>query len=105
MFSLPNVNFSNDMEGFGMTQLEMYSGMPVVAFVVHALVESIRKGGYLIEPGNYQAFADAVNRYLSLPEKEKQEKRKEASEYVRREYSWDSNAAEYQKLFFNSFLL
>ena len=49
LFIFPNVPTPNDAEGFGMTQLEsMYSGTPVVAFAVDALVESVREGGYLI---------------------------------------------------------
>lgn len=100
LFLFPNIPFANDIEGFGMTQLEsMYSGTPVVAFAVDALVESVRKGGYLIEPNNYQAFVDQIHAYYKLSQREKEMKRKEAQTYVRETYSWDTNAALYMDLF------
>lgn len=100
LFLFPNVPTPGDTEGFGMTQLEsMYSGTPVVAFAVDALVESVREGGYLIEPGDYQAFVDTIHNWYRLPESERQAKRDEASSYVRREYSWDKTAGRYVELF------
>ena len=100
LFLFPNIPMPNDAEGFGMTQLEgMYAGLPVVAFAVDAVTESVRKGGYLIEPNNYAAFAEAIHQFYRLAEKEKQAKRDEASEYVRREYSWEVNASRYLEIF------
>ncbi|MDG5815182.1 glycosyltransferase family 4 protein [Chitinispirillales bacterium ANBcel5] len=102
LFVFPNIPYKNDIEGFGMTQLEsMYSGMPVVAFAVDALVESVREGGYLIEPKNYRAFAEAIHNYFNLPEKKRAAKRQEAQSYVRREYNWEKTSSEYLKLFEN----
>ena len=100
LFIFPNVPTPNDAEGFGMTQLEsMYSGTPVVAFAVDALVESVREGGYLIEPNEYPSFVDQIHRYYALPEREKEAKRAEARDYVRREYSWKKIEAQYLNLF------
>jgi glycosyltransferase involved in cell wall biosynthesis len=100
LFIFPNVPFPNDIEGFGMTQLEsMYSGVPVVAFAVDALVESVREGGYLIEPNDYQAFVNQIHDYYNLPQEKKDAKREEARTYVRREYSWDKSAMLYQDIF------
>jgi phosphatidylinositol alpha-1,6-mannosyltransferase len=100
LFIFPNVPFPNDIEGFGMTQLEsMYSGVPVVAFAVDALVESVREGGYLIKPNDYQAFVNQIHDYFNLPQEQKDAKREEARAYVRREYSWDKNAMLYQDVF------
>lgn len=99
LFIFPNVKMENDIEGFGMTQLEsMYSGIPVVAFAVDALVESVRKGGYLIEPGNYVQFTQTINRYFLLSDSEKKAKIEEAIHYVHTEYSWEKNASEFSKL-------
>ena len=99
LFIFPNVPTPNDAEGFGMTQLEsMYSGTPVVAFAVDALVESVREGGYLIEPNEYPSFVDQIHRYYDLPEGEREAKRAEARDYVRREYSWEKTAAQYLDL-------
>ncbi|MBN1984545.1 MAG: glycosyltransferase family 4 protein [Chitinivibrionales bacterium] len=100
LFIFPNVPTPHNLEGFGMTQLEsMYSGMPVVAFAVDALVESVREGGYLIEPNNYPAFIDAVHAYFALPEEQKKAKRSEAAAYVTREYSWEKTGRRYLDLF------
>ena len=99
LFIFPNVPTPNDAEGFGMTQLEsMYSGTPVVAFAVDALVESVREGGYLIEPNEYPSFVDQIHRYYDLPEREREAKRAEARDYVRREYSWERTSARYLDL-------
>ncbi len=100
LFLFPNIEVPGDMEGFGMAQLEaMYAGTPVVAFGVDAVVESVREGGYLVEAGDYPAFADCIHQYFSLGEQEQQEKRTEAREYVRRAYSWDETAARYAGIF------
>lgn len=99
LFIFPNVPTPNDAEGFGMTQLEsMYTGTPVVAFAVDALVESVREGGYLIEPNDYPSFVGEIHRYYALPEREREAKRAEARGYVRREYSWEKTAAQYLDL-------
>ena len=74
LFIMPNIHVPDDVEGFGQTQLEcMYSGTPVVAFAVDALTESVREGGYLIEPNDYRAFVDQIHRFLILDPAERTE--------------------------------
>ncbi|MGD9202121.1 MAG: glycosyltransferase family 4 protein [Chitinispirillia bacterium] len=103
LFILPNVSTRGDVEGYGMTQLEsMYTGTPVVAFAVDALVESVREGGYLIDPNDYISFINAIHAYFKLSDKKRDEKRKEAMNYVRREYSWEKTAQQYYNVFFSS---
>lgn len=100
LFLMPNVPTPGDVEGFGMTHLEsMYAGLPVVAFAVDALVESTRRGGYLIPAGQYQAFADQIHAYYALSAEERQAKKEEARAYVRAEYSWEQTARQYLDLF------
>ena len=100
LFLFPSVPTPNDAEGFGMTQLEsMYAGTPAVVFAVDALVESVREGGYLIEPNDYQAFVDQIHRFYALPSEEKEAKRREARHYVHREYGWDRITDQYLDLF------
>ena len=99
LFLFPNIPTPRDAEGFGMTQLEgMYAGLPVVAFAVDAIVESVREGGYLVEPNDYPEFVEQIHRFYGLSDADKDAKRKEAKEYVRREYSWDVNAARYLEI-------
>ena len=99
LFLFPNVPTPHDAEGFGMTQLEsMYAGLPVVAFAVDAITESVREGGYLIEPNDYRGFVDKIHQFYRLSESDKEAKRREATEYVHREYSWDLTAARYLEI-------
>ena len=100
LFIMPNIAIPNDVEGYGMANLEcMYSGLPAVAFAVDALVESNREGGYLIDPENYQAFADHIHHYFALSPVEKAEMKDQARAYVRREYSWKKTAQQYLDVF------
>jgi glycosyltransferase involved in cell wall biosynthesis len=96
LFLMPNVRYPNDLEGFGIAPLEaMYDGLPVVAFAVDALVESCRQGGYLVEPSNYQAYADQIHAYLNSPEDNRSSLRQEARNYIRREYPWSKTCNRY----------
>ena len=100
LFLMPNVATPNDVEGYGMANLEcMYSRLPAIAFAVDALVESNREGGYLVEPGNYQAFADQIHHYYALSAAEKEDLKKRTRAYVRREYSWGKTSQQYLDVF------
>ena len=100
LFIMPNVATPNDVEGYGMANLEcMYSGLPAIAFAVDALVESNREGGYLIPPGDYQAFTDQIHRHYGLEATERADLKDRARAYVRREYSWDKTARQYLDIF------
>ncbi len=100
LFIMPNVSYPNDVEGFGIAQLEcMHDGTPAVVFAVDALTESVRKGGYLIPPNDYRAFADQIHAFFQLPAKERAQIEREARDYVRSEYTWDKTAAEYVQIF------
>ena len=70
----------------------------MVAFAVDAIVESVREGGYLVEPNDYAEFVEQIHRFYRLSDADKDAKRNEAKEYVRREYSWDVNAARYLEI-------
>ena len=90
----------NDVEGFGQTQLEcMHAGMPVVAFAVDALTESVREGGDLIEPDDYAAFTAQVHAYFALDEAEREGMRQSCRAYVRANYTWDAAAHQYMNVF------
>ncbi|WP_413934160.1 glycosyltransferase [Nitrospira sp. BLG_1] len=58
-------------EGFGIALLEaMAAGKPVIATAVGGIPEFVLSGetGLLIEPGNVEALADAIDRLLSHPQ-------------------------------------
>ena len=100
LFLFPNIEVVGDVEGFGMAQLEaMYAGTPAVAFAVDALVESVREGGYLVEAEDYQGYVDRIHGYFSLAEEQREAKRAEARDYVRRVYSWNETADRYAEIF------
>lgn len=100
LFIMPNIAIPTDAEGFGIAPLEvMYVGVLTVAFAVDALVESVNEWGYLIEPGDYQGFADKIHEHLGLTEEEVAARGAKASEYVKREYAWEKTAREYLEVF------
>jgi glycosyltransferase involved in cell wall biosynthesis len=100
LFLMPNVPYPNDVEGFGIAQLEcMYDGTPAIVFAVDALVESVRKGGYQISPNDYQAFADQIHAFYKLSPDERAHIEQEARDYVRTEYTWTKTAEQYFEVF------
>jgi phosphatidylinositol alpha-1,6-mannosyltransferase len=100
LFIMPNVERVGDVEGYGIAPLEsMYVGTPVVAFDVDALGESIRSGGYLVDAGDYPAFAARVAEHLNLSSAQKTQMATAARDYVLREYNWELTARRYRALF------
>ena len=100
LYLMPNVHTPNDVEGYGIAPLEaMSDGLPVVAFAVDALVESMREGGWLIEAEDYGAFVAKVHEILESTWEERERMRKEARDYVLREYPWEKTAREYVAVF------
>jgi phosphatidyl-myo-inositol dimannoside synthase len=66
----PVIDLPGDVEGFGMVAVEAAAhGLPTVAFAVGGVVDAVREGhsGYLVEPGNYQAMAQAIVAALTPP--------------------------------------
>lgn len=100
LFFMPNVPKDDDVEGYGIAPLEaMYSGTPVVAFAVDALIEAVREGGWLIESGDYEGFVAAAHAFYELAPEARAAAGQAAREYCRREYGWDRSAARYADLF------
>ena len=100
LFIMPNVPLADDVEGYGIAPLEcMFVKTPVVAFAVDALVESIREGGYLVESGDYAAFAGKIHEFFALSEGDRRRIGDAAREYVTREYGWDLMSDHYENVF------
>jgi glycosyltransferase involved in cell wall biosynthesis len=100
LFLMPNIHLPDNMEGFGIAPLEcMHAGLPVVAFAVDALEESLRQGARLVAPGDYLDFLAQIRRYYALSPQERAQWRRECREYARSAYSWDRMAEQYMELF------
>lgn len=96
LFLMPNIHVPGDAEGFGIAPLEaMYEGLPVVGYAVDALPESLREGSWLLQPGDSAGFAQCITSALAASQAEREAKRDEAREYVRRENSWAGVAERY----------
>jgi glycosyltransferase involved in cell wall biosynthesis len=101
LFVMPNVPVPNDMEGFGLVALEAgASERFVVASRIDGIPEAVVSGanGLLVDPGDPQAFADAVVDLL-LDDAARTAHSQEARSFVRRHYSWDIIARRYNDLF------
>jgi glycosyltransferase involved in cell wall biosynthesis len=82
-------------EGFGTVVIEaMAAGLPVVAADVGAASDYVRQGrsGYLVPPGNVDAFVAACDRVLALGSAELQALRREAAAAVS-DVTWPRVAA------------
>ena len=100
LFFMPNIRIPNDVEGFGIAPLEcMFARLPVVAFAVDALPESIREHGYLIPENDYHAFVNQIHKHLALSPHAKEALRTAARSYVRANYSWEMAAEKYVRAF------
>jgi glycosyltransferase involved in cell wall biosynthesis len=100
LFLMPNIHLPDNMEGFGIAPLEcMYAGLPVVAFAVDALEESLRQGARLVSPGDYPAFVEQIHRYYTLSPQQREQLRQESRAYARGAYSWDRMADQYMETF------
>ena len=64
----PVRHIPDDPEGFGMVAIEAAAhGLPTVAFAMGGVVDAVAQGqsGYLVHPGDYLAFSEAVTRILA----------------------------------------
>ncbi|MBY5937709.1 glycosyltransferase family 4 protein [Marinobacter nauticus] len=63
----PIISVPGDMEGFGMVAIESAAhGLPTVAFAEGGVIDAVNEGtsGYLIPPGDYTKFSEAVAQIL-----------------------------------------
>jgi len=72
LFIQPNIPVKNDVEGFGITQLEAgVRGLPSLSSNLEGISDAIQDGknGWLVEPLNKQIFSRAINEKKALLEK------------------------------------
>ena len=99
LYISPNIKVSGSMEGFGITAIEAGAcGRIVLASDLEGLKDAIidRENGFLVEPGNAQAWADKINELLS-DDSFRKEFGEKAARYVRENYSWEIIAKKYLK--------
>ncbi len=66
LFVMPNIRVPGDMEGFGLVMVEAGAcGLPTVASRLEGILDVITDGcnGVLVESGDAQAFASAIERF------------------------------------------
>ncbi len=81
---LPSINKS---EAFGMVLLEaMASGVPVIASNLPGVRSVAADGGVLVEPGNYQDIADAIQGFF-MSDGNREEWRQDVRSIVEQKYS------------------
>jgi glycosyltransferase involved in cell wall biosynthesis len=93
----PNIKVPGTMEGFGINAIEAgVCGRVVVASALEGLKDAIKENqnGFLIEPGNADAWTDKIKNLLSDDEFRKKFGEK-AREYTIENYSWDKIAKRY----------
>jgi len=98
VFVMPNIPVEGDVEGFGLVALEAaVEGLPVVASRLDGIPDAVQDGqnGVLVEPGNAQAFAEALASLLSLPEPSRRALGDAYRQFTLNRYSWSRMAAEY----------
>ena len=103
VFIMPNIPVRGDMEGFGLVALEAAScGLPVIASDFEGIKDAICDGenGFLVEPGNPQAFVNKINELLG-DDNMRRDFGEKAREYTLENYGWDKTAREYVKEFNN----
>jgi glycosyltransferase involved in cell wall biosynthesis len=90
-------NLPGYTEGFGLVSLEAAScGLPVIASELGGIKDAIKDGenGFLVEPGNPQAFIDKIHDLLSN-EKERLAFGERARNYTVENYGWDKTVKKY----------
>lgn len=93
----PNIKLKGSMEGFGINAIEAGAcGRAVVASALEGLKDAIKDGenGFLVEPGNAEAWAKKITELLADDEFRKEFGEK-ARKYTIENFSWDKIARRY----------
>lgn len=101
IFIMPNIKVSGDMEGFGMVALEAAAyGLPVVASDMEGIKDAVKDqhNGILVESQSASQYLQALNSLLADDDAREQFSR-EARQFVKENYSWDTIISEYNNLF------
>jgi phosphatidylinositol alpha-1,6-mannosyltransferase len=100
LFLMPNIPVAGDMEGFGVVLMEAaLSELYTVASALEGIRDAVSQpeSGILVEPRNAAAFADAINKLASDPDRLRQLGRS-AGDHVGRTFSWAHAVERYVKV-------
>ena len=103
LFVQPNIPVADDMEGFGLVVLEAAErGLPVVAARIEGLQDAISEenNGFLLEPGNADAWQRQITDLLHDPARLQQAGTR-ARAYTQQNYAWELIAGRYQAILEN----
>lgn len=92
------------LENFSLAILEsMCVGSPTISTKVGGTPEIIKhmENGYLVNPDNPKELADAIQYLLNNPDKA-ETMGKKASEFIRKELTWDRTAERFEKIYTNA---
>ncbi len=101
LFVMPNIKVPGDAEGFGLVALEAsLRQTTVLASDLEGITEAIKndKNGYLLPPGDEQAWANKIEELLSDSNKLAQ-KSKNFKAFTLHNFSWKKMANGYLKVF------
>jgi phosphatidylinositol alpha-1,6-mannosyltransferase len=93
----PNIRTPGTMEGFGINVIEASAcGRVVVASAMEGLLDAVQDGenGFLVEPGNTDAWVSKINELLAKDEF-RTEFGEKARKYTIDNYSWEKIAKRY----------
>ena len=91
LFIMPNVRVPGDMEGFGLVMVEAGAcGLPTIASRLEGILDVITDGcnGVLVESGDAQGFANAIERFRADPALLQSMSARTAS-FTRKNFSWE----------------
>lgn len=101
VFVMPNIVVSGDMEGFGIVAHEAATAeLAVVASNLEGIADAIKDGhnGILLKAGDKEAYARTICKLLKYKSLRQKLGRK-ARKYTLQEYSWNSIANQYTKVY------
>lgn len=95
IFIMPNISVEGDMEGFGIVALEAAScKIPVVASNLEGIKDAIvdKENGYLIPPGDANAYFDKIKSILLKDDKKFKER---VRTFTKENYNWGKVVYQY----------
>ena len=98
LFIQPNIPIKNDVEGFGITQLEAgMCGLPSISSDLEGIKDAIQenKNGWLIEPLNATSYITSILEKQSLLKKDKQTIHARVKKHCLENFEWPTIASKY----------